>query len=407
MNASKQKLSTAVCGATAIAGLLLLSCAGSTGQVASTRQPLQTGSNQTQSATDQHPGSNAIAAVDAQAEDELRQGTAMTRKGMFSDAIPHLTAARGRVSNEYAASFNLALCYLGIRDFKVALTVVDDLRRGGHDGADVENLLAQAYIGNGQQTEAFAAFQKAASIAPQNEKIYLFIADACEDEHDYALGIRIVDAGLKSLPQSASLRYERAMLLSLADEFDRAKADFDLAGKIAPGSEVAYLSASHEALFAGNIPEAIRTAREGIGKGFQSPALFTILGEALLRSGVSPGQPGFAEAQGTLERAVEFRTNDPSSQLALGQIYLLSGRLDDAIARLEHARQLNPGQPSVYANLAKAYQRRGDQQAAQKALATLAQLNQAQEDGIRSAPGDRKASYGGAGIEEQAVGIHP
>ncbi len=407
MNIPKQKFSTAVCSAGAIAGVLLLSCAGSSGQIVSTRQQLQGGSNQSQPVTDQHPEPSAIVTVDAQAEDELRLGTALTRKGMFSDAIAHLTAARGRVSNEYAASFNLALCYLGTREFKPALAVLDGLRRGGHDDADVENLLAQAYIGNGQPTEAFASFQKAAAITPQNEKLYRFIADACEDQRNYALGIKVVDAGLKNLPQSASLHYERAMLLSLSDEFDRAKADFELAGKIAPGSEVAYLSASHEALFAGNVPEAIRVAREGIGKGFQNPALLTILGEALLRSGVSPGQPEFAEAQGTLERAVELRPNDPSSQLALGQIHLLSGRLDDAIARLEHARQLNPSQPSVYANLAKAYQRRGDQQAAQKALATLAQLNQAQEEGIRSAPGDRKASYGGAGIEEQTVGTHP
>lgn len=401
----RRSISIAVCAAEVVASVVLSSCAGSMAQIAPARQTNQTGTNQDQA----HPESSSSGkdpTADSRGEDELQQGTALTRKGLFSEAIPHLTAARGRVTNEYVASFNLALCYVGTREFKPALTVLDDLRREGHDGADVENLLAQAYIGNAQPTEAFASFQKAAASTPQNEKLYLFVADACMDHQDYALGIKIVDVGLRNLPQSAQLHYERAMLLSQFDEFDRAKADFDLASKIEAGSEVAYLSAAHEALFGGNVPEAIRFAREGIGKGFHNPALLTILGEALLRSGVIPAQPEFIEAQTALEKAVEERANDPSSQIALGRIYLTAGRLDDAIAHLENARQLNPNQPSVYANLAKAYQRQGNQHAAEQALAHLAQLNQAQEEGIRSAPGDRKASYGGPGLEE-TVETHP
>jgi predicted Zn-dependent protease len=122
---------------------------------------------------------------------------------------------------------------------------------------------------------------------------------------------------------------------------------------------------------------------------------------------VSPDQPEFVEAQTVLEKAVAERPNDPSSQIALGQIYLMGGRLDDAIAHLEAAQRMKPEEPSVYATLAKAYQRHGEHQAAQQALETLAQLNEAQAERIRSAPGDRKMSYGGRAIQEQTVEPHP
>ena len=168
-----------------------------------------------------------------------------------------------------------------------------------------------------------------------------------------------------------------------------------MARKLEPSSEIGYLSAAQEELLAGNLPEAIRAAREGISKGFQNPILLTILGEALLRSGVNPDQPEFVEAQTALQKSVAERPNDPSSQIALGKLCLAAGRLDDAIAHLEKARQMKPGWPSVYANLAKEYQRHGDSQAAEDALAALAQLNQEQAERIRSAPGDRKISYGG------------
>ena len=47
----------------------------------------------------------------ASAEQELQTGTELTRQGHFREAIPHFLAAQGRVSNEFAADFNLALCY--------------------------------------------------------------------------------------------------------------------------------------------------------------------------------------------------------------------------------------------------------------------------------------------------------
>jgi Flp pilus assembly protein TadD len=277
----------------------------------------------------------------------------------------------------------------------------------GHDGVDVENLLTQAYIGNSQPQEALASLQKAATLSPRNEKLFSFIADACTDNKDYRLGLKVVEIGLRDLPQSARLHYERAMFLTQLDQFDQAKPEFDLAVKLTPGSEIGYLALAHEALFDGNVPDAIRTAREGVGKGYENHALLTVLGEALIRSGIRPGQPEFTEAQTVLEKAVATQPNDPTSHIALGSVYLIAGRLDDAIAHLETARGLQPGNAAIYANLAKAYQRRGDAKQAQEALAALEKLNQEQASRIGSAPGDRKAGYTmGASPDETSASSH-
>jgi tetratricopeptide (TPR) repeat protein len=85
---------------------------------------------------------------------------------------------------------------------------------------------------------------------------------------------------------------------------------------------------------------------------------------------------------------------------------LLAGRLNDAIAHLEIARELAPEKPAVYANLAKAYQRRGNAAETQDALMALAALNQAQAEKIGEAPGDRKAGYSGGGVEQGTAAQH-
>jgi len=344
---------------------------------------------------------------DLQAEQELKKGTALTRQGLFTDAIPHLLAAREKGSNSYAASFNLAICYVGTGEYKKAILVLTALKRSGQDEANVENLLAQAYIGNGQEREALAAFKSAVATTPQDDKLYLFVADACMQQGDFAFGLRVIEIGLGNLPQSAVLHYQRAMFLSQMDQFDRAKGDFASANQLAPGSLIGYMAIAHEALLEGNISDAIRFAREGVGKYPEDPILLTILGQALVRSGVTPGQPEFSEAQSALERSVAERPNDPASQIALGQIDLMAGNLEDAIVHLQKARQMRPDQPSVYASLAKAYQRHGDAQQAQEALATLEKLNEVQAEKIRSAPGDTKLSYGGGEIKQQDSSPHP
>lgn len=408
MDAKMKRLppNPAICFAQRPVVLLMLtfcsvSCAVTIAQTSSGNKQIPAAQNQ---ANQPSGGSAATSAIDP--EQELQQGTALTRRGSFSEAIPHLIAARGRVAHEYAASFNLALCYLGTDQYKRAIDLLNALRESGHDGADVENLLAQAYIGDSQPEDALAALEKAATISPQNEKLYAFVADACTDHKQYRLGLKVVAVGLRNIPQSARLHYERAMFLTQLDALDQAKQDFESAAKLAPGSEIATLASAHENLLTGDVEETIRIAREGVKQGFENPALLTILGEALIRSGVRPGEPDFLEARTVLNKAAAKQPEDPASQIALGTLDLSAGQLETSIQHLQKARELDPDNPSVYANLLKAYQRHGDVQLAQDALKALQKLNQQQADRINSAPGDRKLGYASSNLAGQDVDPH-
>jgi len=268
----------------------------------------------------QSEGPQLSPATDSSAEQELQRGTALTRNGHFAEAIPHLLAARGRVANEYAASFNLALCYVGTGEFAKAVPVLADLRRAGHDNADVNNLLAQAYVGDSQSEKAVEALQRAASLTPANEKLYMFVADSCMGKQDYALGLQVVDLGLRNLPNSGRLHYERGMFLSLLDQFDLAKNDFELAQKLAPESDIAFDAGAQEAVLGGDVSGAIRIARKGISGGHQDFMLLALLGEALLRSGAAPGKPEFEEARQALEKSIQVRPNCRTSQVAIGKL---------------------------------------------------------------------------------------
>ncbi len=330
-----------------------------------------------------------------QAETELQTGIALTQHGEFQQAIPHFLAARGRAAETFAVEFNLALCYVGIRQYPLAIDTLTNIHAAKRHQAEVQNLLAQAYIGAHRQREAMEALKSAAAITPNDEKLYVFVSDACLDQGDYALGMQTVDLGLKNLPESARLLYQRGILRLRLEQIDLADRDFELARKISPESDIGYIAAAQEALSSGDIPGAIRIAREGIGKGHRHYMLLTMLGEALLRSGVTPATPAeFAEAQSVLERAVAERPDYSSGQIALGKLYLLQSQPQQAIAHLELGRQLDPHNPAVYSNLAAAYRSSGDRENERKMLAILAALNREEAARISSAPGGHSGIAG-------------
>jgi len=336
----------------------------------------------------------AAQAASPDPEAELQAGIALTRQGHFDEAIPHFLAAKGHVAENYAADFDLSLCYVATQQNQPAIALLNELRSSGHATAEVDNLLAQAYVGDGQNEPAFAAFEQAAALTPQSEKLYLYISDACMQRKSYELGLRVLDKGIANLPQSPRLRYERALFENNLERYDLARADFEAAKHLAPDSEFAYLADSQENLLEGNIPEAVRSARAGVARYPDNYILLQLLGEALIHAGVSPGQPEFAEAVGALEKSIAQHPEYARSQTALGKLYLMENRLDDAIAHLEMARRLDPSNTSVYSHLATAYRRKGKPEEAQKMLTILANLNDAEAGKIRAGPPARGGSSG-------------
>lgn len=332
----------------------------------------------------------------AEAEAKLQTGIALTRQGKFAEAIPKFLAAQGHVRDEFAADFNLALCYVAIGQPGRAIDLLVALENHGNDTAEINNLLAQAYIGTGQEKQALAAFQQAVAQTPEDEKLYLFLADACMDHESYDLGLQILSTGLQHLPRSGLIHYERGVFFISENQPDSAEKEFRSAEKLAPKSDVFYMAAGQAALLDGNIPEAVRVTREGVHAGFHNFILLALFGTAVGDSGAGPEQSIFSEAEAALEKSISEHPNNAGAHVALAKLYLRANRVKDAIAQLEKARQLAPSDTAVYSHLAVAYRRNGATAKAQEALSILAKLD-AQQAAKFKTDSPNKAGYVASG----------
>ena len=314
-------------------------------------------------------------------EKAFHTGAELTHEGRLEEALPYLIAARSRPSLKNSASFDLALCYLGLRRYSQALDLLEELRVSGYNNVQVNILRAQGYVGIREPEKALTALRQAITLSPASEKPYAFVADACTDNKQYELGLRVTELGLEQFPSSARLHYERAMFLAQLDRFEEAKPEFERAAALDPTGDIAYLALAQKLLFQGDIETATEAVRSGIHQGHHDYVLETLLAGILMHRGAIPGQKDFSEARELLEDSVRRKPDYSTAQIALGQLCLMEGRFKDSIVHLEIGRRLEPQNRAVYTSLAHAYRRTGDEK---KAREMLNQLQELIQEGSRS-----------------------
>lgn len=313
-------------------------------------------------------------AAEIDAREELQKGTVLTRSGALEEAIPHLLAAQRAGIDPYATGVNLGICYLGTGKYKEAIAVLEPLDTPSPRAATVDNLLAQALLGANQPRAAYATFLRAAAATPKDETLYAYMADACTDHQNYAMGLEVVTQGLKQLPDSARLHYERGVFLGRLGRIEEGRPEFDRAAQLAPGSYIGYLALVQKDLYEDDLTRATEVLHQAIAAGNRDYRMLSLLGTVLLHIGAAPGQPQFVEAQSALEESAKERPDYSATQIALGKVYLMLGNYEEAVRHLEMGRRLEPDNPAVYPGLAEAYEHLGDREKARAMRASLGRL---------------------------------
>ena len=293
----------------------------------------------------------------------------------FAEAIPYFEAVQKQYPDSYDAGFNLAICYVETKQFSSAIALLLALKSHGHKTAELDNLLAESYRGTGQLQPEVDALREATQLAPEDENNYVDLAALCIDHDAFDLALEVLDVGLRHLPRSDRLVFQRGIAHAMKNEFDLAERDFQLASQLAPDKNLSYAGLGVSYMQTGNVAEAIRTLRERIKAKPADATLQYLLGKALLRSGASSGDAEFAEVRRAFEASIKLSPNFVPSKVELAKIDLLENRVDEAVSLLETARSLDPGDNAAWSQLAIAYRRQGKFEKAKDALATLSKLN--------------------------------
>jgi Flp pilus assembly protein TadD len=303
-------------------------------------------------------------------------GLTLARHEFYDQAIPYFHSVNAGYPDSYDSAFDLAVCYVLTKQFLAAIAVLNGIANRGHKTAELDNLLAEALEGNQQVQGAIDTLREATQLAPEDENNYVDLATLCTKYDAYDLGLQIIEVGLHYHPESDRLIFQRGVLEAMKDRFDLAENDFQLASRLAPDKNLTYVALGVSYMQTGHLPEAIRSLRQRIKEKPNDPILLYLLGDALIRSGATPGDSTFAEARTALEQSVKLNLQLAASQVDLAKLYLKENRLDEARDHLERAKTIDPKDKTAYSQLAVVYRRIGKPELASAMLSILNQLNE-------------------------------
>lgn len=310
---------------------------------------------------------------------------ALAKAEQFSDAVVYFSELQHRFPEFYDVGYDLAVSQLGAHQYLAVVETAQMMIQHGHETEELENVLAEAYIGEKQPQLAVDSLRRAIALNPEDEDNYLDFASLCMDNQDFVNAAKVLEVGLKVHPDSARLIFQRGVLNAMQDHFQLAENDFEQASVLDPQRDSGSIALGITYMETGNAAQAITLLRKQLSKNPEDANLLYLLGEALLRTGPSSGDKVFLEAKTSLEQSVRLDPKLCLPHVDLGKIYLQEGRFEDAVSQLEQARRLDPKEKSTYWHLAIAYRHLGKPEKAQEMVKGLRAILEEQ----RATPGKK------------------
>ncbi len=306
---------------------------------------------------------------------QFHAGSLLAAHGEYASAIPFFEAARNGYPKPYDVAYNLGLCYTQTNRYPQAIEVLSELRNEGVKTAELDNLLADAYERNKQSKEAIDLLREATQIAPKDEQSYIDLSMLCADHNSLDLALDVVQVGLHYLPESDALLVQRAVIYAMTGRYVESEKDFLAASHndAVRGPALAGLGLTY--IQKGDVAGAVTVLRQRVKENPDNAVLRYLFGEALIRTGVGPSDPGFAEALAALQTAVKLNPRFVHSRVDLAKLYIRENKNSDGIRELRAAIELDPTKVQAFALLAAALKKEGKSEEAAPLFAKVRELN--------------------------------
>ncbi|MFN7995724.1 MAG: tetratricopeptide repeat protein [Bryobacteraceae bacterium] len=251
---------------------------------------------------------------------EAKLGQAYFKNGKFTQAASHLQPVVQKAPEDWESAQLLALSYYSLGDCQRALPLLARLRgrisKGSVDGPYLEGVCS---LKTGDWDNARKAFASMFSAPPDSASAYLMLA--------------------------------KMMVRNKME--DRSVAQVQKALELEPKLPMAHFLLGELYLYQGRPPAALQEFQQELAINPTVWLVYWRLGDAYSRL------ERYEEAENALKQSIWLNESFTGSYLLLGEIQLKKGDAELAAGFLEHALKLDPQNSYAHFALAKAYQRLG------------------------------------------------
>ena len=309
-------------------------------------------------------------------------GALLVEHKLYAAAARQFGIARQTYKDAYLAGYDQTLAYVKAGEFADAIGTANELLNQGHETAELANVVATAYLKNGQPKEAYNALRVAAHLDPKNEDAYVDLCTISLDFENYALGLEIANLGLAQLPDSERLYLQRGVMRAMKGEFAEAELDFRTAARLAPQEVLPEVALGLISMQMGHLDRAVDVLRQAAARHPDNYLAQYWFARVLLQSGAVPRTKEGDQALAALLASVRLGPDFWHAHADLGKALLDRGEVPAAIVELEKAAVLNPSATTPLYLLAQAYRRKGDEARANDLAAQVGRMQAEEREGF-------------------------
>jgi tetratricopeptide (TPR) repeat protein len=284
-------------------------------------------------------------------------------------AVPVFQQLAALLPGEQYPKYDLAVAMVEAKQYSEALTVLDPMLGQNPPDPEVLSLASDAEEEVGDTAKAVSLLRQAIVASPQTSNYYLAFALLCLDHDSFQVGIDILNAGLKYIPDDPSLYLARGLLYAQLSQYDKAEEDFHRTEQLDSAQSLSSYAMDLAEMARNNPDKALANVREQIKAHPESASLHFVLAKLLWSQNGNS-----AEAEKAAEQALKLDPDMVRARDLLADIYAHEGKFDLAAEQCRLALRQDPDDASAIYHLIIAL-RRSKPEGQQEIAALVKQLS--------------------------------
>ncbi len=269
-------------------------------------------------------------------------GACLMEQEQAEEAVPIFERLLASRPADAHARYNLAVVQFTAKHNAEAIATLQPLLEQAAPDTDALDLASAAYEETGDTPKAVDLLHQAIVANPTRPKYYVDFAALSFKHESFQVGVDMINAGVKQLPNETSLYVARGILFIQLGQFENGQADFETANRLDPRQVSASVAEGLAQFQQANLDQALTTVDAQLRAHPQDSFLHYLKAEVLSQKGGDADTPEFRQAMTSAAEAVRLKPDFVLARDVLGGLYLKSGQTARAIEQSRLALRDNP-----------------------------------------------------------------
>jgi len=290
-------------------------------------------------------------------------------------AIPLFERLAVLLPDRSYVKYDLAVVQISSRRYEEAVTTLEPLLTDDQKDPEILSLASQAYEGQKNTPRAVALLRRAIVLSPTTPSYYAAFAILCLEHDSFQVGIDMMNAGLKYIPDDPSLYLSRGLLYVELAQFDKAEADFSQVEKLSGFQALGSYALDLTEVQRNNPEQALARVRAQLKSHPDDPLLNYFLAQLLMNQSPDVESEPFKKATSAALTAAKARPDYVPAHDLLAAIYSRAGQYSKAIDECHTALNYDPSDETATYHLLIALKHSGNKEELNVLSKRLAQLH--------------------------------